>query len=214
MEGLKLTCENRLKNYITSNLKNIMSKGYNIELESLKILQDYKVLKVELFKNLKINRDENKPLSQYEIKVRPTPLGNLAIANEKGNDHSFANNDKPFILATTMHVKSPMKVGIFSQNLKRKLYGGPEKDHIDYVIRFETQLSLSELFWVLPTQNKPKRLRSTRITDLNNVMRGNPYFLDKFDLIDDKSRYNYMTNSLELDNNHKRFAQSASKQNL
>jgi len=213
-EGLKLTCENRFKQYLTTNIRSIMNKGYNVELESLKILQEYKVLKVELFKNLRINRDENKSLSQYEIKVRPTPLGNLVIANEKGNDYSFAKDSKPFILATTMLVRTPMKVGIFNQNLKRKLYGQPEQENIDYVVRFETQVNLSELFWILPTQNKPKRLRSTKITDLNNVMRGNPFFLEKFDFVEDNSRYNYMTKSLELDNNHKRYVLNNAKQNI
>ena len=214
LEGLKLTCENRFKQYMTTNLRSIVNKGFNVELESLKILQEYKVLKVELFKNLRINRDENKPLSQYEIKVRSTPLGNLVIANEKGNDYSFAKDSKPFILATTMLVRTPMKVGIFSQNLKRKLYGQPEQENIDYVVRFETQVHLSELFWILPTQNKPKRLRSTKITDLNNVMRGNPFFVEKFDMVEDNSRFNYMTKSLELDNNHKRFVKFVGNQNL
>jgi hypothetical protein len=214
LEGLKLTCENRLKKYMTTNLNSIINKGFNVELESLKILQEYKVLKVELFKNLRINRDENKQLSQYEINVHPTPLGKLVIANEKGNDYSFAKDSKPFILATTMLVKTPMKVGIFSQNLKRKLYGQPEQENIDYVVRFETQVSMSELFWILPTQNKPKRLRSTKITDFNNVMRGNPFFLEKFDMVDDNSRYNFMTKSLELDNNHKRFVKFVGNQNL
>jgi len=207
-DGLNLTCENRFRDYISINLRSILNRGYNLELESLKILQEYKVLRVELYKNLNINRDENKNFSQYEFKSHSTPLGPLVVAYEKGNDHSFATDNKPYILATTMYLRTPMKVGIFNQNLKRKLHGSEEKEWIDYVVRFETKLSLSELFWVLPTQNKPKRLRSTKITDLNNVLRGNPFFLEKFDLVDDKSRFNYMTKDNELDNDMKRFVQS------
>jgi hypothetical protein len=214
INGLNLTCEDRFKSYMIMNLTNVYNRGYNLELESLKILQDYKLLRVELYKNLKINRDENKNFSQYEFKTQNTPLGPLVTAHEKGNDHSFAKEIRPFILATTMHIKSPMKVGIFNQNLKRKLHGLPEEEKIDYVVRFETQLSLSELFWVLPTQNKPKRLRNTKITDFNNVMRGNPFFLEKFDFIDDKTRFNYMTNDKNLENDHKRFVQFLEKQKI
>lgn len=212
--GLNLTCENRFKDYIQTNLNTINQKGYNLDLESLKIKQDFKVLRVELFKNLKINRNENKNFSEYEFKTRSTPLGPIVIAHEKGNDHSLAKDNKPFILATTMHVRTPMKIGIFNQNMKRKLHGFAEEEIIDYVVRFETQLNLSELFWVLPTQNKPKRLRSTKITDLNNVMRGNPYFIEKFDLADDKIRFNYMTNDNELDNSIKRFVKILGRQTI
>jgi hypothetical protein len=203
--GLNLTCENRFKNYIESHLYSINKKGYNLDLESLKIKQDFKILRVELYKNLKINRDENKNFSKYEFKTYSTPVGPLVVAHEKGNDHSLAKDNKPFILATTMHVRSPMKIGVFNQNLKRKLHGFAEEEIIDYVVRFETQLNFSELFWILPTQNKPKRLRSTKITDLNNVMRGNPYFVEKFDLVDDNLRNNYMTKDIELDNDFKRY---------
>ena len=169
---------------------------------------------IYIYKNLKISRHENKNFSKYEFKSHSTPLGPLTVAHEKGNDHSFAKDNKPFILATTMHVRTPMKIGIFNQNLKRKLHGNAEEEVIDYVVRFESQFSLSELYWILPTQNKPKRLRSTKITDLNNVMRGNPYFLEKFDLVDDKIRFNYMTKDNELDNNHKKFVQFLGRQKI
>jgi hypothetical protein len=214
INGLNLICENRFKSYMVMNLNNITQRGYNLELESLKILQDFKVLRVELYKNLKINRDENKNFSQYEFKTLSTPLGPLVVANEKNNDHSFAKENQPFILATTMQIKTPMKVGIFNQNLKRKLHGLAEDEKVDYVVRFETQLSLSELFWILPTQNKPKRLRNTKITDFNNVMRGNPFFIEKFDLVDDKYRFNFMTKDNSLDNDHKRFVQFLAKQKI
>lgn len=191
-DGLELTCESRFKQCLQSNLNPIITKGYNFEIDSLRILQNFQILNIEIFKNLKVNRFENKELNKYEFKLSATPLGPMVIAHEIGNDHSLAKDHKPFILATTMLVKTPMKMAIFNQNLKKKIHGLPEDQVTEYVVRFESQFSYSDFFWILPTQNKPKRLRSTKIADFNNIMRGNPFFSGKFDLCRHNKRYNYM----------------------
>ena len=208
--GLGLTCEPRFKQYLEGNIMTINRLGLNIELESLKILHEYKVLRVEIYKNLHVNRDQNNAYHKYNFAKVPTPLGPLVIAHEKGNDHSIAKDQKPFILATTMLVKSPMKMAIYNQNLTRKLHGHEQDEKINYVVRFESQFSYSDFAWVLPTMNKPKRLRSTKITDFNNIMRGNPYFEDKLDLVNDIDRYKYMSRNENADNNIRNFI-SASK---
>ncbi len=109
-----------------------------------------------------------------------------------------------------MLVKSPMKMAIYNQNLTRKLHGHGQDEKINYVVRFESQFSYSDFAWVLPTMNKPKRLRLTKITDFNNIMRGNPYFENKLDLVNDIDRYKYMARNENADNNIRNFI-SASK---
>jgi len=204
-DGLNLTCEPRLRKYIEANLTSINRLGYNMELESLKIMQDYKVLRVEIYKNFNIDRQTNKALDNYNLSKIKTPLGPLIVAHEKGNDHSLQKNPQPFILATTMLVQSPMKMAFFNQNLSKKLHGRPEEERINYVVRFESKFNYSDFGWILPTQNKPKRLRQTKITDFNNVLRGNPYFENKFDLVNDIDRFRYMNRNENADRNLREF---------
>lgn len=206
--GLNLVCEPRLGKYVQANLVSINKLGYNLEIESLKIMQDYRILRVEIYKNLNLNRDFNREMNKYTFSKLPTPLGPLVIAYESGKDLSIVKNPKPFILATTMVVQSPMKMAFFNQNLTKKLHGRPEDEKINYVVRFESEFSYSDFGWILPTQNKPKRLRATRITDFNNVLRGNPFFENKFDLVNDQDRYRYMSHDEAADDNVRRFVYS------
>lgn len=193
--SIKISSEGRLFNYISSNLHNIKNQGYNIEIESLKIKQNYKVLSIELFKNLRVERALNPSYYNYDFSTSSTPLGKMLVAKERGVDHSIFENKKPIILATTMLIKTPMKLAIFNQNLTKKLHGEEENKEIEYVVRFESEMTYGDLFWILPTQNKPRRLRQTKITDFNNVLRGNPLFIGQYDLHPENNRHNYMSNS-------------------
>lgn len=202
MRGLKLVTEPRFNSYMQKALHNIkVVMGMNLELDSLKILQNYRILRTELYKNLYINRYENKPYQNYKFTTNYTPLGSMVVAKELNEDtNSFALNPKPFILATTMLIQSPMKMAILNQNMSKKIHGDEEEKVINYVVRFETQMNFSDFTWVLPTQNKPKRLRNTVIADFNNVIRGNPYFLnEKWDLYSKDERYKYMSKDSNYD---------------
>lgn len=197
--GLELVCEPRYLDFLNSNLNKVVKAGYQMEIESLKIRQEYKVLRIELYKNLKVNRYLNKNYHDYNYSTYKTPLGPLIIAAEPGKDRSLAMDNTPFILATTVHIKTPLKLAIFNQNMKRKIHGKNENETIDYVVRFESQFTYSDFTWILPVQNKPKRIRQTKITDFNNCMRGNPYFENKFDLINDEERFKYMARDSNAD---------------
>jgi hypothetical protein len=212
--GFKLTCESRFLDYITSHVDKIRKDGFVLDIEKLTVKQDYKLLRVEIYKNLKINRYENKPLHNYSFSTIPTPLGKAVVAKEEGKDISFVEDPRPFILATTMLIKTPMKIAILNQNMKKKLHGLPENQITEYVVRFETQLKYSDFTWVLPTQNKPDRLRLTKISDFNNVLRGNPFFTDKWDLIDNNERLKYMGDDFRLDNNVLNFINATSSRAL
>jgi hypothetical protein len=187
---------------VQANLNSIKSLGYQLEIDTLTTRQEYSVLRLEVYKNLKINRYENKSHNNYTFSKIKSPLGDIAVAHPKNEDVSFAKDQKPFILATTMRVKSPMKIAIYNQNMSKKVYGDIEDQTIDYVVRFETQMTYSDFTWILPNPNKPSRLRLTKITDFNNMLRGNPYFYkNTWDLLDDKARYNYMTKDSKADEN-------------
>jgi hypothetical protein len=203
--GLNVTCEKRFKSFVQSTLMSVLRQGFNLEIDSLRILQRYKILRMEIYKNLKIDRDSNMSYNNYKFSKIWTPLAPLVVAREIGNDSSIFTDPKPFILATTMLVQTPMKMAVFNQNMSRKVHGRAEEEKINYVVRFETEMNYSDFTWILPTQNKPKRLRSTKITDINNIMRGNPYFLNKFDLVNEVDRYRYMKKSEILDENIRRF---------
>jgi len=207
-EGLGLTCEPRFNNFVQSNLHAINKLGYNLEIESLRIKQDFSILRMEIYKNLKVNRFENRQLNNYKFDKIWTPLGNLVVAKELGRDTSLPTNPTPFILATTMLVRTPMKIAFMNQNMSRKVHGQPEEKTIDYVVRFESQFTYNDFFWVMPVQNKPKRIRSTKIADFNTVMRGNPFFESNFDLVDENMRFNYMVRNQTADNKIRTFISS------
>jgi len=139
---------------------------------------------MKIYKNLFIDRRLNGDFSKQMFTKIPTGLAPLVIVKEKGIDYSLALNKKPFILATTMLIRTPMKLNIWNQNHSKEFKINEEKIN-EYVVRFETQMTYSDFTWILPTQNKPSRNKDTKITDFNNVLRGNPYFKEKYDLIDE-----------------------------
>jgi hypothetical protein len=212
MNGLKLNLENRLMDYFLHHISPVKRDGYQIDIENLKIKQNYKLLRLEIYKNLSLNRYENRPFKNYTFsQSRLNPLGSHCILTETGVDKSYFTNNQPYILATTMIVETPMSLAIFNQNRSRKLFGGNDGRNNVYVVRFESQLNFSDFLWILPTQNKPSRLRSTRITDFNNVLRGNPYFTEKWDLIDGNQRFNYMSRDESADKRVINFIEYANK---
>ena len=196
--GVNLNCEPRLAHLIKIKLQELKRFSFNLEVNTIKIRQNYKLLRMEIFKNINIDRSLNREFSKYNIGSYNMGLSNMVVANEKGEDQSFAQNEKPFILACTMLVQSPMRLAIYNQNLTKE-FKFRDEEVLDYVIRFETEMSYSDFTWVLPTQNKPSRVKFTKITDFNNILRGNPYFLDQMDLENSELRFNYMTKDAKSD---------------
>lgn len=196
--GIDLVAEPRFGEFMKGKLLELKNYGFNLEIDTIKIRQNYKILRMEIYKNLSIDRKLNGVYGNYLFSKVPTGLAPLVVAKELGKDYSIALNKKPFILATTMLVQSPIKLCIWNQN-HTKEFKLKEQDVHEYVVRFETQMTYSDFGWILPIQNKPSRLRDTKITDFNNVLRGNPYFAENFDLIDSNLRYKYMVKDAKLD---------------
>lgn len=166
---LDLVSESRLADHIIEQLNHIRKAGYIIDLENLKIKQEYEVADWSVYKNLRIRREENPSNFRFE------KYGKLSIARVDGEDKSIYDNIRPFILSSLMKVKTPMKLSIFNQNFSAKLYGKGINESLEYLVKFETELNYSDFLWILPTVNKPSRARRTRITDINNVLEGNDF---------------------------------------
>lgn len=196
--GIELCAEPRFGDFMVDKLIELKRFGFNLEINTIKIRQNHKILRMEIYKNLSIDRKLNGEYSNYKFSKVPMGIAPMIVAKELGKDYSIALNKKPFILATTMLVQSPIKLCVWNQNHSKE-FKLKEQDIYDYVVRFETQMTYSDFGWILPTQNKPSRLRDTKITDFNNVLRGNPYFGEKFDLIDENLRYKYMVKDNRLD---------------
>lgn len=175
---LNLVCEPYFANTINKSLDKIRKKGYFLELEDLRIQQNYEIVGWEVYKNLRINRYKN-----YELTSKPeiTSYFNnkLNIAKFPKVDISIFDNNKPFIFAVTMKVKTPMKLSLFNQNLSLKLHGKEKKEEVSYLVRFETEFSFIDFLKIASNPNKEKRTRSTRITDFNYLMKGNPFINDE-----------------------------------
>lgn len=172
---LNLVAEAYLSNYLISTLGKLKKIGYFIELESLRNKQEITPLSSEMFKNLRINRYKNlENLSKLEdLKINKGTLVN--VANVEGTDSSIFDNNKPFILSTLVKVKTPMKLSIYNQNLSLKLYGKEVNEEVTYLVKYETELSHTEMFSIIYNPNKRKRTRQTRIVDINNILEGNPF---------------------------------------
>lgn len=170
---LNLVCEAYLAQHITNQLEVIRKKGFFIELESIRNKQDIELVDWKFYKNLRINRFKN-----YEKGgdiVLKNYTNKFTVAKIGKEDTSYFENNKPFILATTLKVTTPMKLSIFNQNLSLKLYGKPENDNVSYLFNMETELGFRDLIGFLPNPNRTSKLRQSRITDINKVLGGNPF---------------------------------------
>jgi len=80
---------------------------------------------------------------------------------------------KPYIVAATVLVESPMKLFVQNQNFSSVLFGSTDEELVKNVVRIETQVRWLDLFKILDLNNKPNF--GWKITDFNNVLNENPY---------------------------------------
>lgn len=91
-------------------------------------------------------------------------------------DHLDANH-KPYLVAATVMIESPMKLYVQNQNFSAVLFGSTDEEIVKNVVRFETNVRWIDLFKIMGTANKPQF--DWKITDFNNVLNENP-LLPKF----------------------------------
>jgi len=87
---------------------------------------------------------------------------------------NFDQGKKPYCIAVTALIESPMKLFVQNQNYSEILFGSNDRETVKNVVRFEANVYWTDLLKVLPVNNKPSL--KWRITDFNNLMNENPHF--------------------------------------
>jgi len=134
------------------------------------------VLKVEITHGLGVERNENGSAQDW-VETQSSMLGapcTYYTPTQDSRDLLDGIGAKPYCVAVTALIDSPMKLFVQNQNYSKILLGNENEEHVKNVVRFEANLAWSELFDILPTFNKAPR--NWKITDFNNLMNENPHF--------------------------------------
>ena len=81
---------------------------------------------------------------------------------------------KPYVVAVTCAIESPMKMYVQNQNYSKIQFGSDDRELVTNVVRFESNIAWYDMLNVLPVNNKPTL--KWRITDFNDLMKTNAYF--------------------------------------
>lgn len=177
--GIRKVCEGKLAHAVNESLDRIHFHGLDIEMANLTVTQpSIQILKVEISHGLKLERSLNGVksdwiVSQTSLMGAPETVYTPAIDERDVIDGLDANH-KPYLVAVTAMIESPMKLFVMNQNYSKILLGNDNDEMAKNVVRFEANLRWSEFFDILPTFNKPPR--NWKITDYNNLMNENPHF--------------------------------------
>ena len=178
-EGIEKICEGKLAAAVNQSVERIHFHGLDIEMANLTVNQpSIKVLKVEIQHGLQVERSANGSEDQYTVSqssVLGAPTNYYVPKNDQRSFLDFLEEDhKPYCVAVTALIESPMKMYVQNQNYSKIIFGSDDSELVKNVVRFEANLKWSDLASVLPVDNK-KSLK-WKITDFNNLMNENPYF--------------------------------------
>lgn len=118
------------------------------------------------------------PKDAYSV-TNSTMLGSkcdyyTAKNGEKSVLDFLGENHRPYLVAVTTLIESPMKLFVQNQNYSKILFGSDDAETVKNVVRFEANLGWTDLLRILPVDNK--RPQPWKITDFNNLMNENPLF--------------------------------------
>jgi hypothetical protein len=129
---------------------------------------------------LNIERRLNRPEAEYDIKKTKLFGAEEKVYIPKPDSRHFLDNldsdHKPYLVAVTCLIESPMKLYVQNQNFSAVLFGSTDEENTKNVVRFEANLRWLDLFKINPVENKPSH--HWKITDFNNVLNENPHFRD------------------------------------
>jgi hypothetical protein len=136
------------------------------------------VLKIEITHGLSVERAQNGNAEDW-VKSESTLLGTSCtyytpVDDQRDVIDGLTVEHRPYNVAITALIDSPMKLFVQNQNYSKILLGNDNDELAKNVVRFETNLKWSELLDVLPVANKAPR--NWKITDFNNLMNENPHF--------------------------------------
>ena len=136
-------CEGKLSNYVKESVRRIHFHGLDIEMANLTVEQPkIKLLKVEVSHGISLERGSNQPASEYEItknSIMGAPQTVYVPKNDKRHflDH-LDSNHRPYVVAATVMIESPMKLFVKNQNHSAVLFGSNDEEQVKNVVRFET----------------------------------------------------------------------------
>ena len=176
-EQLTKILEGRLNEYVSESVKRIHFHGLDIEMANLTVEQPkLKLLKVELSHGVNVERGLNAPASEYTAHKSTLFGAPLSTYVPKNDTRSFLDhldsNHRPYVLAATVLIESPMKLYVQNQNFSSILFGSNDEESVKNVVRFEANVRWLDLMKVLPVENKAPF--QWKITDINNVLNENP----------------------------------------
>lgn len=180
-DGINKICEAKLAEKINASVKRIHFTGLDLEMANLTVHQpSIKVLKCELTHGLTVDRMSNGTKEDWNVKestLMGAPLTYYIPQNDtRSVFDNFDQGKKPYTIAVTAVVESPMKLFVQNQNYSKILFGTNDKEHVKNIVRFEANVYWTDLLKVLPVNNKPSL--KWRITDWNNLMNENVWFPD------------------------------------
>ena len=175
-EGIKASCEGTLAHAVNQSLDRIHFHGLDIEMANLRVESNIKVLKVEITHGLNIERSKNLPKDGYNV-VQSSIMGaKCDFYTPKNGENSVLDfleeEHRPYCVAVTTVIESPMKLFVQNQNYSKILFGSNDQEVVKNVVRFEANLKWNDLIRVLPVNNKTPQ--PWKITDFNNLMNENP----------------------------------------
>ena len=177
--GIRRVCEPRLAEQVNAAVERIRLRGLGIEMANLTVHQpNIKLLKCELTHGLSVDRDQNGQAADWDVSHDTIMGAPVQYYTSKANPPSFWDNfdsgRKPYCIAMTCLIESPMKLYVQNQNYSKVLFGSTNQETVKNVVRFEANVFWSDMVNFLPVNNKPHM--KWKITDFNDLMDGNKQF--------------------------------------
>lgn len=160
-------------------MERIHFHGLDVEMANLTVEQPViKILKEEIHHGLNVERNANGTAADWNV-TESSFFGRKCTYYTPVNDtrdlwDCLDTNRKPYLMAVTCLIESPMKMFVQNQNYSEILFGSNDRETVKNVVRFEANMKWTDTMKVLPVNNKPSM--KWKITDFNNLMNENPYF--------------------------------------
>lgn len=138
-------CEARLAKAVNESLDRIHFHGLDIEMANLTVTQpSIKVLKVEVSHGLKVDRASNGQAQDWNVtqsSLFGAPCTYYTPANDTRDCIDGLDEDhRPYCVAVTTVIESPMKLFVQNQNYSKILLGSDNEELVKNVVRFEANL--------------------------------------------------------------------------
>jgi hypothetical protein len=179
-KGVEKVCEGRLAQAVNESLDRIHFHGLDVEMANLTVTQpNIQILKVEISHGIGVERDANGAAEDWQVSessLLGAPCSYYTPSNDQRDCIDGLDADhKPYKIAVTAMVESPMKLYVLNQNHSKVLFGSEDEENIKNVVRFEANLRWFDFMNLLPVENK-NSIGQWKITDFNNVLNENPLF--------------------------------------